>query len=207
MPTPPEPAIARWFAHGVTSLTHPVLDYALETFLGPLGVEADWIEAEPFSALESGHGGWWLRNPRWNAARLDRLHPAAADFASLLEHPEWFSIGVDSQGILSLGVAAGAGRGAADYMRATEDGWTAIRHCVRAAQRVESFICGAAGVLLAGNAAAAAYASGDDGAFCAAVRGRLDGPDGASPGAATEPAKAAGAPTASRRGATGVPAA
>ena len=90
MPTPPEPAIARWFAHGVTSLTHPVLDYALETFLGPLGVEADWIEAEPFSALESGHGGWWLRNPRWNAARLDRLHPAAADFASLLEHPEWF---------------------------------------------------------------------------------------------------------------------
>ncbi len=47
-------AMAYYLALGTTSLTNPVLDFALQTFLQPLGVTGDWLEFDvssiPYSA-------------------------------------------------------------------------------------------------------------------------------------------------------------
>src|ERR1039458_2870660 len=80
-----EHALARWFAAGVTSRTNSVLEFALSSFLRPLGIETAGLEMEPFSGLESGSGEWWLREPRWNPASFDRNHPSASDFGYLIE--------------------------------------------------------------------------------------------------------------------------
>ena len=187
-----ERAIARWFAGGLTSRTHRVLRFALETYLFPIGIEADWLEAEPFSALESGSGGWWLRGARWNPARLDPACPAKADLALLIEHPSCFSVAVESQGILSLGPsnAAGSVPAAAGYFQGADATWRVIRHTVRASQLAETFIYAAAGLLLASDSAATLYANGDDDSFCAAVEGRLCSPPEAMRDAAMEEAAA-----------------
>jgi hypothetical protein len=182
-----ERAIARWFAGGLTSRTHRVLQFALETYLVPLGIEADWLEAEPFSALESGvAGGWWLRGARWNPARFDPRRPGGADFAPLIKHPLHFRVAVESQGILSLSPAstAAAGNAAAGHLPGADAAWRLIRHTVRASQKAETFIYAAAGLLLASDSAAALYASGDDGSFCAAVEDCLASPPAAMRGAA-----------------------
>ena len=171
----PEAALARWLAHGVTSRTHPVLACALQTFFHPLGIEAAWLEAEPFSALESGQGEWWLRQPRWNPARFDRRHPAAPDFACLVDHPEFFLVAVDARGIISptLSPAAGDEPVARSFMEAGDEGWRAVRHTLQAAHDAETFLYAAAGLILASDPVAEVYARGDDDAFCAAVRARL----------------------------------
>ena len=41
-----EEALARWLVRGVTSDAHPVLRFALNTLLEPLGIEADALEAD-----------------------------------------------------------------------------------------------------------------------------------------------------------------
>jgi len=169
-----EAALARWFAQGPTSVTHPVLRRALSAHLSPLGIEAAWLEAEPFSGLESGAPGWWLRSARWNPERFDRRTMALADFELLLANPGRFSVAVDSQGVLSVGLAAAAGPAAAGVSPRGEDaGWRVIRHSVRASQHAESLIHAAAGLILAGDPAAELYARGRDAAFLAAVEERL----------------------------------
>jgi hypothetical protein len=171
----PEPAIARWLAHGVTSRTHPVLRCALETFLHPLGIEAEALEAEPFSALEADWGGWWLRHPRWHSVRFDRRHPAAADFTPLLAAPDRFEVAIDPQGLMTIGLSA-AGRGdpaAESFWQSGDQGWSAARHAVQAAQEAESFIYAAAGMILASDPAAETYVRGNDEEFCRAVRERM----------------------------------
>ncbi|MGD1030063.1 MAG: hypothetical protein ABSA05_02890 [Opitutaceae bacterium] len=162
MPIEPlsESAIARWLALGVTSRTHPVLRSAYREFFEPLGIEAAWLEAEPFSALESGYGGWWLREAWWNPARIDRGHPAAVDFEFLLAEAGRFEVGVGSQGALSI-------------RPASEQTWVAVRHGIRAGQDAEAFIHLAAGLLVLGDRAAELFAAGNDDAFCALVRARL----------------------------------
>jgi len=171
----PEPAIARWIAHGVTSRTHPVLACALETFHGPLGIEAEWLEAEPFSILESGLGECWLREPQWNAARFDRRHPAGPDFACLLDHPGTFLVAVDARGVIwpKVSPTAVEAPAARSFREAGEEGWRAIRHTLQAAHDAETFLYAAAGLILANDPVAAVYARGDDDAFCAAVLARL----------------------------------
>ena len=173
----PEPALARWFAHGGTSLTHPLLRQVQRVCFEPLGIESDWLEAEPFSSLESGLAEWWLRAPHWNPARFDRSHPAASDFARLLDHPEDFAVGTSTQGILSLAPApASAARktAATDYLETMEDGWRLIRHTVQASQWAETLIYAAAGSVLANDPAADLFARGDDDAFFAAIRERSE---------------------------------
>jgi len=162
MPIEPfsESAIARWLALGVTSRTHPVLRSAYREFFEPLGIEAAWLEAEPFSALESGCIGWWLRDARWNPARIDKGHPAAGDFEFLLADAGCFQVDVESQGALSI-------------RPASEQTWPAVRHGIRAGQGAEAFIHLAAGLLVLGDPAAELFAAGDDDAFCALVRARL----------------------------------
>ncbi len=166
-----EQAIGRWFAHGVTSRTHPVLRFVLRTFFAPLGIEADALEAEPFSSLESGVGDWWLHQPRWNAARVDRTHPAAADFGYLLEAPASFRVSVAPHGWLIFEPTPGAVRDLTveAFMRSSEQGWLAARHSVQAAREAEAFLYAAVGALLADESLALLYASGDDEAFCIAV--------------------------------------
>jgi hypothetical protein len=162
MPIEPssESAIARWLALGVTSRTHPVLRSAYRGFFEPLGIEAAWLEAEPFSAIESGYGGWWLRDARWNPARIEKGHPAAGDFEFLLADAGCFQVDVESQGALSIHPAS-------------EQTWAAVRHGIRAGQDAEAFIHLAAGLLVLGDPAARLFEAGDDDAFCALVRIRL----------------------------------
>jgi hypothetical protein len=156
----PESAISRWLSLGVTSATHPVLRNAYQGFFAPLGIEAAWLEAEPFSALESGSGEWWLRDARWNPARLCAGHPAAGDFEILLADPGRYRVDVDSQGVLSISPAS-------------EQAWAAVRHSIRAGHDAAAFINMAAALILVGDPAAALFAAGDDDAFCGSVRARL----------------------------------
>jgi len=155
-----ESAIARWLALGVTSITHPVLRDACRSCFEPLGIESAWLEAEPFSALESGCGEWWLRDARWNPARLCKSHPAAGDFDFLLADPGRFRVDADSRGALSISPA-------------DDQGWAAIRHSLRAGHQTGALIHMAAGLILLGDPAAGLFAAGDDDAFCGLVRARL----------------------------------
>jgi hypothetical protein len=197
-----EASLARWLAQGATSQTHPLLGHVLDTFFLPLGIEADWLEAEPFSALESGWGCWWLRRPRWAAGRFDPQSPAAGDFRFLCENPALFAVGVQSDGILSIAAGRDSSRGEAlALLGANGGGWPAIRHSIRAAHAAESFIYAAAGILLAGDPAAKAFAAGEDEAFLLAIRDRL-----AQTPARTENSRARGANPATGR-ATDSPAA
>jgi hypothetical protein len=157
-----ESGVARWLALGVTSRTHPVLRDAYRSYFKPLGIEAAWLEAEPFSALESGRGEWWLRDARWNPEGVDKGHPAAGDFEFLLVDPGRFQVEVESQGGLSIRPAG-------------EQSWGAVRHGIRAGQDAEAFIHLAAGLVLLGDRAARLFAAGNDDAFCASVRARLAG--------------------------------
>ena len=161
MPASPEIAIARWLAHGFTSSTHPVLQCALATFFHPLGIEAESLEAEPFSAIESGLGEFWLRRPRWDPVRFDRAQSAWEDFGPLLDRPEPFTVAVDGRGILQFSLEAG------------EQGSGASRHSWRAAAAAETFIFAAAGLLLANDPIAELYIQGNDAAFCKAVDERM----------------------------------
>ncbi len=156
-----EAALARWLAGGATSQSHPVLRFALATFLHPLGIEAAYLEAEPFSALESGLGAWWLREPAWNRFRFDPAHPAAPDFRPLIDRAGGLAVSVDDHGVLT------------PALEDRESAWRAARHTLHAAHGAEAFIYAAAGLILADEAAAAAYASGDHRSFCATVLGRL----------------------------------
>ncbi len=169
-----EAALARWFSQGPTSLTHPVLRRALSAYLSPLGIEAAWLEAEPFSGLESGSAGWWLRSARWNPEGLDRASRASADFEFLLVNPRHFSVAVDSQGVFSVSLAAVAGPSASAVLPRGEDAdWRVILHSVRASQRAETLIHAAAGAILAGDPATELYVRGEDSAFLAAVEERI----------------------------------
>jgi hypothetical protein len=171
----PETALARWLAQGVTSQTHGLLRRVLYARFRPLGIEADALEAEPFSALESGQGGWWLKRPRWDPRGFDRAHPAAADFKFLLEAPDRFTVAVDPQGRLfvELPPAFRDDPAAVLALRESEQGWRAARHAIRAAEEADAFILAAAALLLANDPAAAIYAAGDDDGFCAALQLRL----------------------------------
>lgn len=170
-----EAALARWLAHGATSRTHPVLHFALNTFFGPLGIEADALEAEPLSVLESGVGDWWLQRPRWNPTCVDRSHVAAADFGYLLEAPESFRISVSTHGWLIIEPLLSAEKDLAvqAFLASSEQGWLAARHSVEAARAAEAFLYTAAGAILAEESLAALYARDDDEVFCEAVRGSL----------------------------------
>ncbi len=167
-----EQAIGRWFAHGVTSCTHPVLHFMLRTFFHPFGIEADAIEAEPFSNLETGLGDWWLQGPRWNPRGFDRIHPAATDFGYLLDAPMSFHVSISPHGWLLIEPAENAGKDLAvtAFMETTEQGWLAARHSLQAAREAEAFLYGAVGALLSEESLALLYAGGDDDTFCAAVR-------------------------------------
>lgn len=167
-----ESAVARWLSLGVTSGTNPVLRRAYDLFFAPLGIEASWLEAEPFSAIESGFGEWWLRDARWNPARLCPGHPAGGDFAFLLADPGRFRVDVGSQGALSISPAS-------------EQAWAAARHSIRAGQDAGAFIHLAAALILLGDPAARLFEAGDDDAFCGSVRARLAG---VPPGEDTETA-------------------
>jgi hypothetical protein len=161
-PSPtPEDALARWFAHGVTSRTHPVLEFALRRHLNPLGIGADWLKAEPFSALESGHGGWWLRSPSWSADRVDPAWEPGRDLAPLVATAGRIPVGVDAHGVLQPQPSDG------------DSFWPAVRLSVRASLEVEAFLLAAAGLILAGDPLASAYAAGDDRAYCLGVCERL----------------------------------
>ena len=156
-----ESALARWLALGATSRTHPVLRHACQSYFEPLGIEADWLEAEPFSALESGSAEWWLREARWNPMRLDRKQPAAADFEFLLAEPERQRVEVEPRGTLSI-------------RPASERSWAAVRRSLRASQDAEAFIFMAAGLVLVDESAARLFDDGEDDAFCESVRACLE---------------------------------
>jgi len=168
-------AVARWLAHGVTSLTHPILRHVLETCFHPLGIEADWLESEPFGAPENACGCCWLRRPRWNPRRLDPRHPAAADLSAWAADAA--AITVDAAGIIVI--AAGPAAQMPEGM--PDPTWLAIRHSVRAAQRAGSFIQAAAGLLLAGDPLARCYAAGEDARFSAEIWRRLENAAPAAP--------------------------
>jgi len=168
-----EEALARWLAHGVTSKTHPVLAWAMGRYFHPLGIRAEALEAEPFSALESGFGEWWLRNPRWDPSGIDPRCPGAQDFEVLRHSPGSFLVTVDRRGGLSVGLAPSAqGNPAASAFWAdSECGWRAARHSARAAGEVEAFVFAAAGMILAGGPVTGIYAGGDDLGYCEAIAG------------------------------------
>jgi hypothetical protein len=175
-------ALARWLAHGCTSVTHPLLRAALENCFHPVGIEADWLEAEPFGAEESAIGTCWLRGARWNPGRLRPGSPAAADLAP------WAGVAavVDAAGLLDFAGLAPPGTAGDD----PDLTWTAVRHSVRAAHRAAAFIHAAAGLLLAGDPLAARYAAGDDTGFANEVWRRLEIPaSGAEAGIGPAPAE------------------
>ena len=153
-----ELALALWLAHGVTSATHPVLRFAMNALLEPLGIEADGLEAEPFSGLESSSGEWWLCNPRWNPERFDRRHPAAGDFGYVLEVPKSFRLAVSSRGWLSFALTGTDDLAAGAYFQTSEGGWLAARHSLQASREVEAFLFAAAALILVDRSFAEIYA-------------------------------------------------
>jgi hypothetical protein len=167
----PEEALARWFAHGVSSRTHPVLHWALTRYFHPLGIRAESLESEPFSALESGLGEWWLRRPRWDPGGIALDGPAARDFEVLRRAPGNFLVEVGPRGGLSIGLnpAVPADAAMAASWAESECGWRAARHAVRAAHEVDAFVYGAAGMILARDPLAEIYRGGDDSGFCEGV--------------------------------------
>jgi hypothetical protein len=167
-PSSAETALSRWLADGVTSQTHPILRFALQNHLGPLGIRAEWLEVEPFGILECQSGGWWLRGARWEGNLLQPDHPAAPDFSCLIQHGGQFKVEVDGQGCLEIDLAPGTmpDSEAGAWFGKSGRGWEAIRHSVRAADSMEAFIYAAAGSLLASNPAATYYAEGKIDAFC-----------------------------------------
>jgi hypothetical protein len=156
-----EAAVARWLAGGATSLTHPVLNRVLADCYHPLGIEALWLEAEPFSALEAGGGEGWLRGALWSSARMDPAHPAARDLAPWISRAAEISATAD--GLIRL-PPAGPG---------DPDPWLAIRHSVFARSRASAFLCAAAGSLLFDAEAAVIYRDGNDAAFVEIIWARL----------------------------------
>jgi hypothetical protein len=142
-------------------------------YFHPLGIRAEALEAEPFSALEAGFGEWWLRNPRWDSAGVDPSCAAARDFDFLLGAPGSFVVTVDRRGGLSPGPDPSApdDPAAGASWAESECGWRAARHAAKAAGDVDAFIFAAAGMILAGDPVAAIYAGGDDPGYCRAVAG------------------------------------
>jgi hypothetical protein len=160
-------ALARWLAQGATSLTHPLLRHALEACFHPIGIEADWLEAEPFGAEEWAMGECWLRGARWNPGRIRPGHPAAADLAPWAGTPR--AARVDAAGLLYFA----AGPQPHSPILDAESTWRAVRHSVRASHRAAAFIHAGAGLLLAGDPLVERYAAGDDTGFAAEVWRRL----------------------------------
>jgi hypothetical protein len=167
----PNEALARWLAHGVSSRTHPVLHWAMGRYFCPLGIRAESLEAEPFSALESGLGEWWLRGPCWNPVGIDPEGPAGPDLDVLRRYPGSFAVEVDRRGLLSITQvpSAGVAPAVSAFWADGDSVWRAARHAVRAAHKVESVLFGAAGMILAGDPLSEVYAGGDDAGFCEAV--------------------------------------
>ncbi len=164
-------ALARWLAHGLTSQTHPVLLFALHAFFQPLGIEASYLEAEPFSGIESGTGNWWLHDPRWNAATVDRGRPFARDFGGLVGFADSFRIAVTPQGGMSITPTelVASDLAAQAYWETSEQGWLAARHSFEAARHTEIFLYAAAALLLNEPSIAQLYAQQDDAAFCSRI--------------------------------------
>lgn len=168
-------ALACWFAQGVSSETHPVLQFTFATFLQPLGIEAASLEAEPFSGLESATGSWWLNQPRWTSGKVDRAGPFSGDFAGLLEFHESFRVTVAPSGWMSIAPTrqAESDFAALAYWVSSDHGWLAARHSFEAARHAEVFLYAAAALLLDDALAAQLYCCGDHAAFCARILQRL----------------------------------
>jgi hypothetical protein len=188
-----EAAVARWIAGGVTSLTHPVLAQLYRDCFAPLGIEADWLEAEPFSSLEAGWPDGWLRRPRWNPARLDPTHPAAADLQRWAVHsPPACCNGAQQAPVVTVQLD-----GVLRLPESTEEqtAWAAVRHSVAARERVRAFLAAAAASLLFDPEAAAIYRDGDAAKFVRRIWAQMEEPtDHTADGAANIPESVATAP-------------
>ena len=158
-----EAAVARWIAAGVTSLTHPFLALVYRDCFVPLGIEADWFEAEPFSSLEAGWPDGWLRRPRWNPAQVDPSHAAAGALRPWLDQPSAVTVRCD--GLLQLPPST-------DERAA----WAAIHASVIARERARAFLAAAAASLLFDPDAAAIYCAGDAAAFARRIWAQMDDP-------------------------------
>lgn len=143
-------AVARWIACGPRSTGHPLLAHALETWFHPVGIRADWLEAEPFGALDSDEANCWLARPRWLPDCVDVASPGAADLCAHAGLAPQSC--VDAAGVLHLPPSVA-------------DPWPAVRHTVRAGAEAGAFIHAAATLLLIDPEAAALYAEGDDAAY------------------------------------------
>ncbi len=161
-------AVARWLEGGITSATHPMLAWAFAHAFAPLGIEADWLEAEPFGQLETGVVTVWLRQPRWIPSKVAPEHPGAADLAELAPHAAEVTVGPD--GLL---------RPPAEL----PDPWRFIRHSAAAKAEISAYLAAAAAALVLDAGLATIYAAGEDDAFRAALAKRLD-PDNPTDGKA-----------------------
>jgi hypothetical protein len=128
-----EEALARWLAHGLTSRTHPILAQAFSHCFSPLGIEAEWLECEPFGCLATGLPPCWLRSPRWNPGGVDSAHPSFSALERWRKEPDRVQVGTD--GIFRI---AGPG----------EATWEAVRESVRAAALASAFLNAAAALIL-----------------------------------------------------------
>lgn len=177
-----EAAVARWIGGGVTSLTHPILALLFRECFAPLGIEADWFEAEPFSGLETGWPDGWLRRPRWNPAQIDSGHPAAEALQPWAAQPSAVTVRCD--GLLQLPPSA-------DESAA----WVAIRSSVIARERARAFLAAAAASLLFDPEAAAIYCAGDAASFARRIWGQMaEPPEHKADAAANIPAPAKAEP-------------
>jgi len=158
-----EAAVALWISQGVTSLTHPLLELASRTCFAPLGIVADWFEAEPFSSLESGLADGWLRRPRWNPATLDPNHPAAADLQAWALQPQSVRVQTDAVFVLPAGTDERAA-------------WAVVRHSIAARERARAFLAAAAASLLFDPESAAIYLAGDAAAFAQGIWAQIEEP-------------------------------
>jgi hypothetical protein len=194
-----EAAVARWIEGGVTSLTHPVLAQLFRDCFAPLGIEADWLEAEPFSSLEAGWPDGWLRLPRWNPARLDPHHPAAIDLQhwALEQAQADQTADRDGSAVEPAAIVTVQPDGLFRLPESTDEraAWAAVRHSVAARERVRVFLAAAAASLLFDAEAAAIYRDGDAAEFVRRIWAQMEEPtDRTADGAANIPEPAATAP-------------
>ena len=159
--------VARWIEQGLTSKSNPVLDHALKTYVGPVGIVCEALEFEPFGVLEGGAGGLHFHRPAFVAAAVTQ-----ESLRALVRRYPSVAAEIAVSGHAFFRIPAGAGDGAS-----LDTDSSAMAYAVaEALDRARQFLLAAAATLVdeeAPEVVKTAYLSGDMDTFCVFVEQQL----------------------------------
>ena len=170
--TPPPPdlsprCVAHWIEQGLTSRTHPVLQYALTTFVDPVGLRCEALEIEPFSVIETGVGGLMFHRPAFDPKAV--TVPA---MRALLGRYPVLEAKISGGGLVDFLVPTGAGIPAS----AAEDVETLSYEIAAGVENARAFILEAAMALVDGETPdriKQAFLAADTTPFCEQIKSQL----------------------------------